>query len=154
VTVSNDSGNVSVTVPDTWRQVAGSQFTDSSGITWDALTVSPDLQAFAGTYNVPGVALQANQSLLGTDTAQALQAFTAGAQADCTPGNSGPYDDGFYVGEFAYFTNCAGTTTDYAVVVADDYNQTHFIVATIQMVTDVDKTTVLDNILNSFQAVY
>jgi serine protease Do len=154
VTVENDSGNLLVDVPDTWGQVAGSPFTDSSGVTWDALTVSPDLQAFASTYNVPGVALQANASLVGSDLDGALDAFTAGAQADCTADSSGDYDDGFYIGKFAYFTNCAGTTTDYMVLVADDYDNTHFMVVTIQMVSDADKTTVRDNILNTFFAAY
>lgn len=154
VTVNDDSGILSVSVPDTWGQVSGAPFTDSSGTTWEALVASPDLNSFASTYNVGGVALQSSQALLGTDLDQALASFTQGASQDCTADNSGDYDDGFYVGKFAYFTNCGGVDTDFAVVVADDYNSTHFMVVTIQMATETEKTTVLENILNSFQAVY
>ena len=72
VTVENDTGNLSVDVPDSWVQVAGAPFTDSAGVTWDALTVSPDLQDFAIDYLVAGVALQSSPALVGTDKDAAL----------------------------------------------------------------------------------
>lgn len=154
VTVSDNSGALSVTVPNTWNQVDGAAFTDNNGTTWDALAAAPDLQSFFQTYNTAGVSLQANRELVNSDPAQVLASFTGGFQQDCTPANSGAYDDGFYLGEFAYFTGCAGGNTDVAVIAAADYAKSHLMVMTALLVTDQDKGAVLDNILNTFQAVY
>ena len=40
------------------------------------------------------------------------------------------------------------------MVVADDVDNTHFMVVTVQMVSESDKTTVLDTILDTFFAAY
>ena len=89
VTVEDDTGTLSVDVPDSWVQVAGAPFTDSAGVTWDALTVSPDLQEFAIDYLIAGVALQSSPALVGTDKDAALTSFTSDARASCTPDEHG-----------------------------------------------------------------
>jgi serine protease Do len=154
VAIGDDSGVVTVSVPDTWTDIDGAPFTDGNGTTWQAVVASTDLASFASSYNVPGVAVQSSQSMVGTDLQEALNAFTEGAQTDCTLDNTGDYDDGFYIGQFAYFTNCAGTTTDFVVLVANDSENDHFLALTAQLVSDSDKTTALDEILNTFIAVY
>ena len=78
----------------------------------------------------------------------------AGPGAECEAPETGDYDDGVYVGTYVYFENCGGVGTDYVSIVAQDADKTHFIICTIQMVSDEDKSTVRDEILNSFWAIY
>ena len=152
VLVSDDSGAVQVSVPDTWAQVDGAPATDGGGNQFLQVVASPDLAGYGQSWNVPGVAVSASQALVGTDLDAALASFTSGAQADCTLDNTGDYDDGLYVGKFAYFVGCAGTNTDFVTVVANDASNTHFIVVSVQMVSEADKTVVLDEVLGTFIA--
>ncbi|GAA3742549.1 hypothetical protein GCM10022239_17590 [Leifsonia bigeumensis] len=154
VTVTDDSGTVSVNVPSNWNQIDGSSFTDDSGATYYDVTATTDLANYNSSWSVPGVRVTASEDALGSDLMQIIGNYKSGVGADCTVGNEGAYDDSYYIGQFVYFTGCGGTSTDYAVVVANDASNTHLMILTVQMVTDSDKDVVLDNILNSFQAVF
>lgn len=151
VTVSDDSGSISVDVPDTWSQVDGSGATDGGGVQFAALSASPDLEGYGTTWSVPGVTLYASPDAVGDDIATRLAQFSP---SDCTLDNSGAYDDSFYVGEFNYFTNCGGGTTDYVVLVTKDAANTHLMILTAQLVSDSDKSAVLDQMLNTFFAAF
>jgi serine protease Do len=154
VFVSDDTGSVEVSVPETWSQVDGATVTDGAGNQFAQVIASPDLAGYGQSWNVPGVAVSASPALVGTNMDDALANFTQGAQADCTLDNTGDYDDGLYIGKFAYFTGCAGSNTDYVTVVAVDANNTHFIVVSVQMVSEADKTVVLDEVLGTFIAAF
>ncbi|HEU4850478.1 MAG TPA: hypothetical protein VFS93_08710, partial [Terrimesophilobacter sp.] len=154
VTVTDDSGTVSVNVPSNWNQIDGSSFTDDSGATYYDVTATTDLANYNSSWSVPGVRVTASEDAFGSDLMQIIDNYKSGVGADCTVGNEGAYDDSYYIGQFVYFTGCGGTSTDYAVVVANDANNTHLMILTVQMVTDSDKDVVLDNVLNSFQAVF
>lgn len=150
VTVSDDTGAVEVSVPETWAQVDGASVTDAAGNQFAQVVASPDLAGYGQTWTVPGVAVSASPALVGTDKDAALQTYSQGAAADCTLDNTGDYDDGLYVGKFAYYVGCAGTNTEFVTVVADDVNGTHFIVVSVQMVSEADTTIVLDEVLGTF----
>lgn len=154
VTVTDDSGAVSVKVPSNWNQIDGSSFSDDSGATYYDVTATTDLANYNSSWSVPGVRVTASQDAFGSDLMQIINNYKSGVGADCTVGSEGPYDDSYYIGQFVYFTGCGGTSADYAVVVANDANNTHLMILTVQMVTDSDKDVVLNNILNSFQAVF
>lgn len=154
VTVSDDTGSVEVSVPETWAQVDGTSVTDAAGNQFAQVVASPDLAGYGSTWTVPGVAVSASPALVGSDKDAALQTYAQGAAADCTLDNTGDYDDGLYVGKFAYYTGCAGTNTDFVTVVADDVNGTHFIVVSVQMVSEADKTIVLEEVLGTFIGLY
>jgi serine protease Do len=154
VFVSDDTGTVEVSVPETWSQVDGAPVTDGAGNQFAQVVASPDLAGYNQSWNVPGVAVSATQALVGTNMDDALATFTQGAQADCTLDNQGDYDDGLYIGKFAYFIGCGGTNTDYATVVAVDASNTHFIVLSVQMVSEADKSVVLDEVLGTFIAAF
>ncbi len=153
VSITDDSGSVGVTVPSTWSQLDGSSFTDS-GLTFYSVTASPDLQAFGQGWSVPGVQVAASTEAVNSDPNVVIANYKSGAGADCTVGNEGPYDDGYYVGQFVYFTACGGTSTDFAVLASTDVAKTHFMILSVQMVSAQDKDAVLTQILNSFQATF
>lgn len=154
VTVTDDSGAVSVTVPDNWSQTDGAGFTSDTGATYYDITATTDLTNYTSSWGVPGVSVTASKDAFGSDLAQIIANYKANVGSECTVRNEGPYDDGYYVGEFVYFTACGGGSTDYAVLAANDVANTHLMIVAVQMVTDSDKGAVLDNILNSFQAVF
>ncbi len=151
VAIADDSGTVGVTVPNTWSQVDGASFTDS-GMTFYGVSASTNLEAFNQGWSVPGVQVAASTDAVGTDPLDVIATYKSGAGSDCTVDSEGPYDDGYYVGQFVYFTSCGGTSTDFAVLATTDAANTHLMVVSVQMVTAQDKDTVLTNILNSFQA--
>ncbi|MGX5680340.1 S1C family serine protease [Schumannella luteola] len=149
VTVTDDSGALSVNVPDTWSDVNGSGATDANGVVFAGLSASPSLDGYSSSWGTPGVTLYASADAVGDDIATRLDQFS---QVDCTLDGSGDYDDGFYVGQYNYFTGCGGSTTDYVVIAAKDVDNTHLMIVTAQLVDDTDKTAVLDEILNTFFA--
>lgn len=151
VTVTDDTGSVSVNVPDTWAQVDGQSVADGSGVNFAALSASPDLADYSSTWNTPGVTIYASPDAVGDDVATRLSQFVP---AECTLDNSGAYDDSYYVGQFNYFTACGGTNTDYVVLVAKDAANTHLLILTAALVSETDKTTVLEQILNTFFATF
>ena len=152
VTVSDDSGAISVSVPDTWSQVDGSQTTDTAGDPVFKLTASPDIASYLSGFSVPGLRLQASQTLDRSRIFEVLVSLTVPLSAVCTPSESGPYDDSFYVGEYSYLTDCGSAGSDVVVVVAEDIAGTHLMFLTAQLVSSEDKTTVLEKILATFIA--
>lgn len=149
VTITDDSGSLSVNVPDTWSDVNGAAATDSNGVEFAGLSAAPSLDGYTTSWGVPGLTLYASPTAVGDDIASRLQQF---APADCQLDNSGEYNDGLYIGQFEYYTGCGGSTTDWVTVVAKDADSTHLIILTAQLVSDTDKSAVLDEILSTFIA--
>lgn len=149
VTVSDDSGALSVSVPDTWNDVDGTSASDATA-NYAALSASPSLEGFTSSWTTPGVRLLASPDAIGNDVATTLNDFTTGFEDQCTLDDMGAYDDSYYAGQYKYFTNCGGVGTDLVVLVTKDVNNTHLMILTAQLVSQTDKTTVLPEILNTF----
>ncbi|WP_166873029.1 S1C family serine protease [Salinibacterium sp. ZJ450] len=152
VTVTDDSGAVTVQVPDTWTDVGGAGYTDDAGAQWFDISASPDLNEFFTTWTVAGVSVSASRDLAGTDTAAYLAAVGAKSVGDaCTLRETDVYDDGYYTGHYTYWTACDGVS-DYVVVVANDSAGTHLVMLRLQMLSELDRSTVLETIVSSFMA--
>ncbi|MCU1578357.1 MAG: serine protease [Rhodoglobus sp.] len=151
VTVTDDSGAVSVSVPNTWSAVDGAGFTDQEGNSWASVTATPDRAGFDGSWGTPGVIVAATAaSAMTVDAALAL--LSSGLEAECTPLDVGTgYDDGLYVGTYNSWTGCGGGSTDYYVLAATETTGTHLVAVVLQLVSDFDKSTVLQNVVSSFQ---
>jgi serine protease Do len=154
VTVTDDSGSVSVKVPNTWSQVDGSSFSDDQGSTFYSVSATPDMNAFNTSWSTAGVQVAASADAVGYNLDQIITNYKNGGGASCTLDSEGPYDDSYYVGKFAYFTNCGGTSTDFGILATTDAGNTHLMIVYVQLVTATDKDVVLTNILNTFQAVF
>lgn len=150
----DDSSTIEVSVPEEWDDVDGSAFTDSSGNTYQALTVSPSIDGFQTSWSTPGVRILASEDNVGNDVDAELDAYLESIVPDCTLDDEGDFDDGLYDGQYQYFTDCGGVGADFVGLVAVDYDQTHMIYLAVQMVDSNDKTTVLDEILATFLARY
>jgi len=152
VSVTDDTGSISVTVPNTWVDVDGAGFSDAQGNSWISVTATPDRAGYEGTWGVPGVSVAATAyGAMTVDAALAL--LSEGLSAECTPVDvAQPYSDGVYTGQFSSWTGCGGSA-DYAVLAATDPTQTYLVAVIAQLVSEFDKSTVLENIVNSFQVV-
>ena len=150
--MTDESGIVSVRVPDTWSDVSSDPFVDGTGASWYAVSASPDFAGYTSDISVPGVTVTASEeSTLSPEAV--LAELSAGADSICVPLDvSVPYDDGYYVGVASYWTDCGGTSTDYLVLAALSTSGTHLIYVNAQLVSEFDQSTVLENILASFQA--
>jgi serine protease Do len=152
-TIVDSSGVVSVSVPETWTDVADTPVTDNTGLELLNVAASPDLDAYSNGWDTPGVSVSATDDP-AADPDSYLDNITTSFGGECDPYETGDYDDSVYVGTYLYFPNCGGTTTDFLAVVASDADGTHLVVFTVQMVTEEDKTTTRDELLNTFYAVY
>ena len=150
VDIVDDTGSITVRVPDTWAQIDGAPYADANGATWYSLTASPDIAGYQSGFTTPGVSVSAapigtespDAILAGID-AQASQVCTATAQAQ-------PYADGFATGVYSYWSSCGGSTSDFAIIAATTDDGTAVLWVSVQMVSEFDKSTALDNILQSF----
>ena len=151
---TDDDGILEVSVPEEWSDLDGSTLTDDDGVEYQAITVSTDIDGFLTGWDTPGLQLIASPALAGADPAEKLAEYLTTIPDDCTLDDEGDFDDGLYIGRYQYFTDCGGLDTDFVGLVATDYDNTHLIYLAVQMVDSSDKTTVLDEILNTFLGRY
>ncbi len=152
VTVTDDSGAVSVSVPNTWSDVDGAGFTDNEGHSWVSVTATPDSASYSTSWGTPGVSVAATAASSMTVDA-ALGLLSSGLEAECTPLDVGEeYDDGLYTGKYNSWTDCGGTGgADYYVLTTTDSSGSYLVAVVLQLVSDFDKSTVLQNVVGSFQ---
>lgn len=151
--IFDDSGIVSVDAPDTWTDISSTPLTDENGLQLYNLTASPDLSKYSNGWDTPGLAISSTNDPSAT-TQTYIDNIQGAIAPECEEAETGDYDDSVYVGTYLYFPNCGGTTTDFLGVVVQDEAKTHLVVVTIQMVSDKDKSTIRDEILNTFYAIY
>lgn len=151
-TILDTSGVVSVSAPSAWTDVDGTPIAGPNGTTLLNVAASPNLYDFTHSFNVPGVAVTAtNDPTLTPEFFVDSLLTSTGSQ--CEDGETGDYDDSVYVGTYLYFPNCGGTTTDFVAIVAKDSLGT-LVIVNIQMVTDEEKSTIRNEILGSFYAIF
>lgn len=153
VTISDDSGILSVDVPDSWSDVASGLVPADNGAQFLSLSASPSLVDYNGTWGTPGLSLSSTQDPTVTPQ-EYVDGYQTGIGNECENAEQGDYDDGLYAGRYVYFTNCGGVGTDYVALAVRDVDDTHFVLLTVQMVSDEDKTVVLDQVLKTFFAQY
>jgi serine protease Do len=145
VTVSDDSGTLSVSVPVEWWDVDGAPV-DLDGVSAPSLIASTDVAGYRTAWDVPGVQFVASESLAGY-TADELLDFAA--SSDCVSEGRDEYDDGVFAGRFEAFSDCGGTGAVTIVVAAFPDDGSYGVLVAVQVVTDADLVA-LDEVLNSF----
>ena len=115
VSVSDDSGFITLEIPAEWSELDGS-VNDSFG---PSLWASPNLDGFVGGYDTPGVIIEATgeRSSADIDATLAEDDFST----ECNYEGRSPYSDGLYTGSIDIYTNCVGGTSSiFVVAVAPD----------------------------------
>lgn len=149
----DDLGVLSIEVPVEWADVQTAPADPFAVISASSDIPAYDASATAGTFDVAGVTLISTQSETATAD-EYIQQFVTQFGAFCEDGESDVYDDGLYVGKYLYMPGCGEVDSDFVAIVASDYDSTQTILFTAVLVSDEDKTTNLDHLLETFYSVY
>ena len=146
VTISDDSGNITVSVPAEWSDISGVPWERDGGLIGPALSAAPDLEAFLDAWGTPGVFIAASSDLVLTPTELLdSQLF----DSSCTYVDRAPYDDGVFVGELDTWEICGDEGSDFIVFVAQPSDGSFTVLGQILMVTQADRGAA-DEIIASF----
>ncbi|HEC08864.1 MAG TPA: PDZ domain-containing protein, partial [Acidimicrobiales bacterium] len=154
VTITDDTGRLTIDVPVEWEAVTTVPATDVEGnFVAPYIAAAPDLEDLFGTYDTPGVefmAFEPDPGLTLTDWLDMVISDT-GVASSCIADDVEPYDDGVYTGLTQRWTDCAGTPTQYVIIVAEPGDGSVITVLGVQLVTPADQDA-LDRIIASFTA--
>jgi serine protease Do len=145
VTVSDESGTLSVSVPAAWADVDGAPI-DIAGVSSPSIMASSDGAAFNSNWDVPGVQFVASEALAGYSADDLLD---LAATTECTSEGREDYDDGAFTGRFDTYSHCGGTTATSIVVAAHPADGSFGVLVAVQVATDADLVA-LDEVLRSF----
>lgn len=154
--VTDQTGALSVVLPDAWSQVDGAPFATSDGREWASIIATTDSAAYPSDWTVAGIEFSgtAVDGPLDADTQTAfLTQLSTPLDQNCTAGKTAqPYDDGLYKGYFSNWENCGGSGTFGIVVVAQDPQAKQFVFLRGKFVTDEEKDVAFTQIFTTFQS--
>lgn len=133
VTVTDDSGVLSVEVPAAWDDVDGGE-----GLFGPDIIASTDVQAWIQTYEPSGLEFQATGIETNQSPDEILSAVSQGQAGQCTSLGRQPYSDPLYTGVSEVFEDCAGTETDFAWVAFEPADQSYHGVIGVQITQQAD----------------
>jgi hypothetical protein len=145
VQLVDDTGAITVAVPDTWTDVDTAPLVSADGTPQPYIAAAPDRQEFDETFNVPGVLYvavpyQAEPQVLIDE----LGLPSGCAQLDVTP-----YDDGVFTGLVQVGEQCGAGEATWVMVVASPADQSFSALVQVQAATAADEAAV-DVVLQSF----
>jgi serine protease Do len=145
VNVSDDSGSITASVPAEWSDINGEPNPDFG----PSLYAAPNLESFLGTYDTPGVIIEATGSRGAADIDLTLDELDF--SSECTYVGRSPYADVLYTGSLDEYSNCGGTATSVFVVAVTPEDGSFLARLLIQAVEPRDLDAA-DQIFNSFVA--
>ena len=155
VTLNDDEGVLSISVPSSWTDTDGSPYEDDAGLHFSSIWAAPSIDDFLNTWDTPGVQFEAvaNASSVGGQQAFLTQ-LSAGAETVCTLDEADTYNDSFYTGSYELYGNCDGTGTSFLFLTAVPIDDPSSLIVSLEMqiVTDEDWDA-LDQILNTFDVI-
>ncbi len=146
VSITDDSGLLTLDVPAEWRDVDGSAWEVDGDVLGLSVSAAPNLNDFFNTWGTPGVTFNVSDQLDFT-VDELLDAFDF--SSDCTPNERTEYSDAVYTGKYDVWTACGGSDTLLVVLVAEPADRSYLALITVQVVTDADLDA-LDTIFNTF----
>jgi serine protease Do len=150
-TISDDTGIISVEVPNEWGDIDGRPF-DYEGNQIADLIVSSSVQGFNETWTTPGARISASTDLARSQNEiTLLDLLSEGFDEACVAEGRFDYEDVLYTGVYDLFTDCGGEGVTYVIVGAVNADRTSVIGVQVQVV-DTRDLEALDRILNSFVA--
>lgn len=148
VTVTDNSGLLSVNVPAAWLDVDGSAWVVDGQEIGVSVSAAPDLNGFNSSWATPGMFFGASSSLLEQMNEQdILDAFNY--SGDCTYDGRFEYADELYTGFYDQYSNCGGQGTLFITLSATPQDRAFVTLVMVQALTSAD-VEALDQVLNSF----
>jgi serine protease Do len=138
--VTDDTGVISVDVPEAWTDVDGRPSGDGPNV-----QVAPDLRGFLDGYATPGVEIQVSREYSrNVDAVLDEVRFSA-----CGYAGRQPYDDGVYAGKLDLYEACEGRETSIVHVAAVPADRSYTVRVIVQLVSERD-VDALETIIASF----
>lgn len=147
VSISDDTGSLTVEVPPEWSDVDGSFWTvDGEQLGWQ-ITAATDINGYDSSWTTPGMFFGASVELASYSEEELLDIFDY--SESCSYGGREPYEDPLYAGVYDLWSGCGGTGTLFVVVSATPESRAYIVLVAVQVVTEADLAA-LDQILNTF----
>lgn len=148
VTVTDDSGAISVEVPVEWAEVDGRPLVVDEGGGRPNIRAAPSLEGFETSFAVPGVNVSLFEGAAPSDADELLDDASGALEASCANVTRQPYDDARLMGSFDEYTGCGDEESSVVVVVAGPEDGGYLVRVLIQVVTRTDLGA-LDTILDT-----
>jgi len=145
VSISDDSGSITVDVPAEWADINGAP-NENFG---PSLYAATSIDGFLNGFDAPGVLIEATSARTSADIDSTLDELDFSSQ--CTYGGRSPYADALYTGSLDLYTNCAGGTTSIFVVAVTPVDGSFLARLLIQAVEPRDLEAA-DTVFNTFVA--
>jgi len=106
---TDDTGNITVDVPDYWTDINGSAWTYNGEDIGVAISAAPNLSDFENYYEAEGMFFGASDTFAQIGGyVQFLDYYTTTYQGSCTYQGRFDYNDGVYRGKYDWYNNCGG----------------------------------------------
>lgn len=135
VTVTDDSGQIEVSIRAAWTDVLGAAWAPNGESIGPAISAASDVDAWYDGWDTAGLFIGATDTYTGT-VDDVLDEFVFSEQ--CTYDARYDYDDGLYVGGYDWYDDCGGIGSTFVVVVARPEDESFTIVVQIVMITGAD----------------
>ncbi len=150
MTISDDTGAISLEVPVEWGQVDGRPFTDAQGRPVSDVRAASNLESFQNSWETPGVIVSASSALAQTGNELTLiDELVEPLSGQCTYDGRQPYADPAYTGQFDTYTECGGVGASYIVLGAVPPGREYVIRVQVQINGERDLEA-LDRVISSF----
>jgi serine protease Do len=133
--IVDDTGQLTVDVPNEWSDVQTAPFTFDDGSTAPQILASPDVQSFFETWETPGLLFTATGQVPNLDEELALW---APGEGQCTDGGIQDYSDALYTGRYQIWEDCGGTGALYVTVAAVPADNAFTAILVMQVITESD----------------
>lgn len=148
VTITDDTGTLSVDVPAEWADTSGSAWVSDDTEIGQAVAAATSLDGFYNTWTTPGVFFGASESLVAEmDEQSLLDSFDY--SADCALDGRYDYADSLYTGYYDLWIDCGGQGSVVIVLSATPEDRAFITFVLVQAVTDADLEA-MQQILDTF----
>jgi serine protease Do len=152
ITCADDTGQISVDVPDTWTDVNGTSWVFNDQDIGVAIAAAPSLSDYNQYYDVEGMFFGASQTFAQIGGyVQFLDYYATSYQSDCTWVGRYDYNDSVYRGKYDRYTGCASSTgyDTYILSAVDIVDPTSKIILVEISINSAD-TSIIDQIWGTF----
>jgi hypothetical protein len=147
VTIEDETGRISVDVPEAWDDVNGSIWVEDDGTeVGPALTAAEDIESWVSGWGTAGVFIHINDQTTATP-GEVLDSIDV--SAECTLESRDPYDRGDVVGELETYVDCGPEGSTFVQMAATRPEGGPLVLVQMVLLGD---TSVGARVLNSWQA--
>ncbi len=149
-TLVDDTGAITVDVPNEWTDVDTAPFTMDDGSQAPFISASTDLATFNSSWDAPGLLYAA---LAPQPDIASTIALLAPQDGQCATDNGvSDYDDSVFVGQYQYWSGCGGNNAEYVVLVASPADASYTAIIAVRILSDADWEA-LDQAFNTFNVI-